>query len=442
MDSDSGLPQSPSVEEDDCQELDATPRTHGGPAVENCSIPEGGSQGEASERIDVEALAREVELLLSQTKKQREVRREEDDQFEYAAEHRLLSGEHSPESPEEPDRERRPERMSGSSFRDKGDTRPRSLLDYQQYWRVGSERTRQSKTADKYRLSFVELSDSSEGEEEDVHKNSSYHALPAVKRTPVLPQTERSDITSSKGQRQSLPVELLSTHDSSLEQLADMQYDDEEMDTLVPPGALDNAGLRLSSSLIPKWSLPNVRETTVAIPSRQSNRHYPLQGSTLMYDDEDLDFLLPSAEDLRTGATTIPQPYTPSVSSESPKKTLSTLSYHSSQQSSVVTTKQNSIASRGTSSCDSGGIGNATPSRMAPVRVVPTQRGIPTLDHSSSPLHKMSTAQLQYMVQLLEAKLQGTCYKCYTSLYGATQELVQLFCLLQLQPTLHYAFLQ
>jgi len=224
MDSDSGLPQSPSVEEDDCQELDATLRAHGGPAVENCSIPEGGSQGEASERIDVEALAREVELLLSRTKKQREVRREEDDQFEYAAEHRLLSGEHSPESPEELDRETHPERTSG---RDKGDTRPRSLSDYQQYWRVGSERTRQNKTADKYRLSFVELSDSSEGEEEDVHKNSSYRTLPAVKRTPVLPQTEGGGITSNKGQRQSLPVELLSTHDSSLEQLADMQYDDD-----------------------------------------------------------------------------------------------------------------------------------------------------------------------------------------------------------------------
>lgn len=417
MDSDSGLPQSPTVEEDDCQELDATLRTHGEPAVANWSVPEGGN------RIDVEELAREVETLLSQTRKQREVRREDEDQFEYAAEHGLLSSEHSPESPdspEQPHRETHPQRTSGSSHREKGDTRPRSLSDYQQYWRIGSDRTRQSNTADKYRLSFVELSDSSEGEEE-VHRSSSHHTLPAVKGATVLPLAEKGGVFSNKGQRKSPPVALFSTHDSSLEQLADMQYDDEEMDTLIQPRALDYAGLRLSSHLTPRRTLPDMREPTIAAPSHQNSRHYPLQGSTLMYDDEDLDFLLPSAEDTPTGATGISRPHTLSVPSESPKKTLSTLSYHSSQQSTVVAIKQKSIASHGKSSRNAGGISNTTSSHMAPMRVVPAERVIPTLDHSSSPLLKMSTAQLQYMVQLLETKLQGTCYYCYLSLGSNTR---------------------
>lgn len=402
MDSDSGLPQSPTLEEDDCQELNATPRPHGGPAVANWSMPGGGNGRETSARIDVETLAREVEDLLSQSRKQREIRKEEDDQFEYATEHGLLSRELSLESPEQPNGETRPERTPPG--REKGVTRPRTVSDYQQYWRVGVDRTRQTKTADKYRLSFVELSDSSEGEEEEVHTDSSHPSLSAVKRATVVPLAEKNgitsnkDITSSKGPRQSLPVELLSLHDSSFEQLADMQYDDEGMDVLTPP---DYAGLRLSSTLMSNSSLPN---TSTNVPSHQSYRHHPLPGSsTLMYDDEDLDFLLPSAEELSAVTTAISKSHTLSVSSESPKKTLS---YHSSQQSTVVTPKVDSESSRGKSAHGSSDVSDAGPHHAAPRRVVPTQR---VVDHSSSPLHKMSTAQLQYMVQLLETKLQGTC---------------------------------
>ena len=399
MDSDSGLASSPTLEEDSCLQLhggiyDATPSDLDRALLEPRST---------SAQLDaVEALARQVEGLLSrrldQYRPNQRREEEDDDGFEFTAE--LTGFSLSPvvsdsnfESKEQtvfglktdyltPDRVRRK----------KTALRPTKSLDaYQKYPRAASSIKLSSvgATADKYRLSFVGLSDSSEEQEESGYLRLANAGTDTARHAGSVTgsgvsRVEENLISEAElkcgkvvdhcvRNRESEDAHLLpgglESAQNSIGQFADLQYDDEDIapthshNRLMPNSS--NASVHSSVTQQQTAVFRNYNEThhKTVVPAEHD----------LLYEDEDMELFIPPSKNSLTPTKTA----TPSHSSQttSPGK-------RSTGRSAVVeniTTVQNNYPQSAT-----------------------------CVDHASfSPLYKMTVIQLQYSVQLLETKLQG-----------------------------------
>ena len=410
MDSDSGLPQSPTLEEDDLNyspKSDATASANRIHTVCVDSSQDGfASKGSGPSSTEV-----------SPRKHYHEVTEKEDDvehTIKYSA---LLSGGLFPQvnSEQESNVELLPATADSPNTAEhtsaeREDDRLRSVSEYSRSWSVGSNRTKQTKNANKYRLSFVELSDSSEEESEKDNYHTSIASIAALEST-VIPLPQRRHSTSSKGPLScGLPVKSSSqVQEPPFQQVSELWYDDEEMDALIEnrKGLLGATGLHSGMCFVSPKLSAQPRERAMTFPSHKKTTQSPAKSScTLEWEkDEDLEFELPSAHTRTNTTSSKSRHYSlPSVSPHVKSKSI--ISDCFSQQSTVVKMKgtnsksyathngQHTQHSHESSKLDSNGRAQQTGM-------------VSKLDHSSSPLHRMSTAQLQYMIQLLETKLQG-----------------------------------
>ena len=221
--------------------------------------------------------------------------------------------------------------------------------------------------ADKYRLSFVDISDSSSSEEEYTKRSDSVYPIldPTILRT-----IDRGPSCESKhGKKCDKPTHEWDKVDTDSEsipgqlqtagQLADLQYDDEEI------GRKHNKSLPSATFILNSISHNTMSQNQNASLLQNYNKRYSRmsENSCLEYDDEDLNYLVPSSNSATNKSASSKSRQSEFISTEDNKDKTSTI----------------------------------------------VQNKTKCVDHTSfSPLHTMSISQLQNIVQLLEAKLQGT----------------------------------
>ena len=413
MDSDSGLPQSPTLEEDYLNYDPKSDTTASANRIHTLCI-ESSQDGFASKCSGPSST--EVS-----PRKHHKVTEEEDDVERAIKYSTLLSGGLFPQVnlDQEPNVEPLPVTAGSSNTAAErtsaeGDDRPRSVSEYSRSWSADSNRTKRTKTANKYRISFVELSDSSEESEKD-----DYHAtitsIAPLKKSTVISLTQSKHSTSSKRPLScGLPVKSSSQVQQPLvQQVSDLWYDDEEMDALIQNtnGLLDGTDLHSNTCFISPKLSTQPRERAMTFPShKKAITQSPAQSShTLEWEeDKDLEFELPTAYN---GTTTT---RTNTTSSKFHHYSLSSVSLHvksntsdcSSQQSTVVKVKGTNSKPYATHNGQPTHHSHENSKHESNGRAQLTRLPL-KLDHSSSPLHKMSTEQLQYIIRLLETKLQG-----------------------------------
>lgn len=381
MDSDSGLPDSPTeVEDSFTRRLQIQKGLRGQtPCHLNRALLEPGSTSAQLEAV--EELARQAEGILARRldRHQTNQHRDEEDGFEFTAE---LAG--FPRSPTVSSEQQVLETVDWKTDPDRSTKQKTALkstksLDvYQKYSSASSSMRRYSvgaSTADKYRLSYVDISDSDEEEsgclkpvstidlvchsesnttnrgvdndlvtENELHFSRTGHQC---RETVHHPKVAR------EGPRLLPSVEVVSLENLSGGQLADLQYDDDEL---------------------PHTQNPMVHKQTAVFPHGHSCNHKPITTDVLMSADEDMELLVPFSN---TKAT--------KTESETCKKATQDKNHgkrpieaHSS--STAVRVKENA----------------------------PVKQSTVCMDHAAfSPLYNMTLTQLQYVIQLLEAKLQG-----------------------------------
>ena len=319
--------------------------------------------------------------------------------------------------------------------------RTRALIEYQKYQSAtagGGDsvqiRKNEGAPADKYRLSFVELSDSSD--EEELHSESnpihqsnsvtvdSVHMATKVEATVHEQRLDLGEFHYSSErspETKLLPeVELESLQNLSVapSQFADLQYDDEEIAPLQYHG-YSRYSLESNFHSKPTTFFPMVRGKNTTFlshhtPGGSRTRHLSLSDD-FMYEDEDLELLIPSSENTPTKATpTSTASGTRSHTKKPLKRSATVHTTHWDSTADVVKAKENTAIithDNGPSTQRSSELSTTEP--VASTRSGKEKQGATTyVDHTSSPLYKMSVTQLQYIVQLLETKLQGRHSHC------------------------------
>ena len=319
--------------------------------------------------------------------------------------------------------------------------RTRALSEYQKYQSAtagggGSVQIRKNEgaPADKYRLSFVELSYSSE---EELHTESnpthqsnsvtvdsdSVHVATKVEATVYEKRLDLGEFhhSSERSREEKLlpEVELESLQNLSVapSQFADLQYDDEE---IAPPHHHGYSRYSLESNFHskPTTFFPMVRGKNATFlshhtPGGSRTRHLSLSDD-FMYEDEDLELLIPSSENTPTKVTpTSTASGTRSHTKKPLKRSATVHTTHWDSTDDVVKAKENTATithDNGPSPQRSSEVSKTEP--VASMRSGKEKQGATYVDHTSSPLYKMSVTQLQYIVQLLETKLQGKHSHC------------------------------
>lgn len=377
MDSDSGLPDSPIEAEDSfTRRLQAQKGPRGQtPSHLNRALLEPGSTSAQLEAV--EELARQAEGILARRldRHQTNQHRDEEDGFEFTAE--LADFPRSPsvfseqQVSETVDFKTYPDRLAEQKTALKS---TKSLDVYQKYSSASSSMRRYSvgaSTAEKYRLSYVDISDSDEEESGCLKPVSTIDPVCHSESTTLDRGVENDLVTenelhfnrcrdvvhylkvANEGPRLLRSVEVASVENLSAGQLADLQYDDDEL---------------------AHTQSPIIHKQTAVFPrchSCKETHHKPIGNNVLMSADVKMELLAPFPNTTATKSD-----------SETWKKVTQDKNHgkRPNSSSAAVRAKENA----------------------------PVKQSTVCMDHAAfSPLYNMTATQLQYVIQLLEAKLQG-----------------------------------
>ena len=359
----------------------------------------------------VEALARQVERVLSRRSPQQPPIRllwEGEEEFTTELADLSRSRSLSPvqlEPTVQPVFETKHPSPSGEAKRKKTALKQAKSLDaYQKYPTATSSLRRGSVGAEKYRLSFVDLSDSSNEEEDGGclrlvktdcsgghHSESITTSGVAGEKELNLGKTEVNcdEVVCNEETSESGYTELESVQNLSIGQFSDLHYDDEEI-----AQSTHNRNHNTQPDINPHKNVMTPKQTGVLshhhTHNNKTHQHCKtLETNGLMYEDENFDLLIPPSKITPT-KTNSRAPHNSSLINSPRKKCTGTDSRP------VVTARENTTT------------GTATQMR---------HQSVLCMDHASfSPLYAMSITQLQYTVQLLETKLQGnhtSTFRCH-----------------------------
>ena len=352
----------------------------------------------------VEALARQVEYVLSRRSTQQQPIRlllEEEEEFTADLAGLSQSSSLSPVQSEPTVQsvfQKKHQSPSAEMKRKKTALKQAKSLDaYQKYptatssWRRGSLG---AITTEKYRLSFVDLSDSSSEEEDGVClKTDSSGAYcsesikingVASKKEPNLgktdPEVKNDEVVGNEEKTctESENTELESVQNLSIGQFSDLHYDDEEIAQSTHNHSPNTHHYTTSCDNMPPTHVFSHHHTR----NRTHQHSKTLETTGLMYEDEDFDLVKPPFKNTPTKLKTDSK--APHISSliNSPAKVCT-----GTDSRSVITARENT--------------NTGTDVQMR-------HHSVTCMDHASfSPLYAMSVTQLQYTVRLLETKLQG-----------------------------------
>ena len=359
----------------------------------------------------VEALARQVEYVLSRRSTQQHPIRllwEEEEEFTADLAGLSQSSSLSPVQSEptvQPVFQKEHPMPSGEVKRKKTALKQAKSLDaYQKYptatssWRRGSVGTI---TADKYRLSFVDLSDSSNEDEDGGCLDSVKTESSGVYRSESIEVTNKKELNLGKIDikndevvsneestcTESENTELESVQNLSIGRFSDLHYDDEEI-----AQSTHNRNLNRCPDITSCDNIPPTHVLSHHHTHNKTHQHSKtLETTGLMYEDEDFDPMTPPFKNTPTKLKTDSKAPHISALMNSPAKVCS-----KTDSRPVVTARESTTTS-------------TDPQKK--------HQSIMCMDHASfSPLYAMSVTQLQYTVRLLETKLQGNPHALLNSL--------------------------